>query len=325
MNISLASFISYIKENGDDNGDKDYSFSVLTPYTDVFEICKAVDTVYRPEQVRDFIFDANDRNAVLITHRIYDMNGFIKKNLNYSQAWALLMGIPFTDTDGGTKVCSVLDDNRFNMSKTADNVLKEVKEKGYDDFVIMQFSGGQSPLIQVPKGQRQREDGTVEEFADWSKVAYNYENEPLKRHYPLDKARKFVELFQEEHPTTAVILYQLPNEPYAFDKTFKYTIPYIAYYELAKKPECRGTVSIDSSLQHLVAGVNKSVVVWAHSLPDNFGYSYNKNIIQDCRRNDILYFSELGPSGAAVRYIEPDKLLAEVDGYLFVGKKEEEK
>ena len=195
--------------------------------------------------------------------------------------------------------------------------MKQIKEAGFDDFVIMQFSGGQSPLVNVPIGERKKEDGTKEQFQDWSKVPYNYENEPLKRHYPIDLAKKFVELFQAAHPKTAVILYQLPNEPYSFNNTFRFVLPYLTYYELAKLPECTGTVSIDSSLHHIIAGVTKSVVIWAHSLPLSFGYEYNKNVIQDCRRDDILYFSALGPSGAAVKYIKPEYLLKEVDDYLF--------
>ena len=46
-------------------------------------------------------------------------------------------------------------------------------------------------------------------------------------------------------------------------------------------------------------------------------HEYNKNIIQNCRRDDILYFSALGPSGARIDYIEPEKLLNEVDEYIF--------
>ena len=54
----------------------------------------------------------------------------------------------------------------------------------------MQFEGGQSPLVQVPV----KEDGT----RDWSKVPTNYENEPLKRHYPFEKAQEFIKLFPKE-------------------------------------------------------------------------------------------------------------------------------
>ena len=186
----------------------------------------------------------------------------------------------------------------------------------------MQFTGGQSPLVQVPMEIRKNEQGMDVQVPAWDKVPYNYENEPLKRHYPKELADEFVYLFMKKHPKTAVILYQLPNEPVTKDDAFLFTIPYLAYYLLAKEPKCKGTVSIDSSLQHLVAGVCKSVVIWGHSLPNSFSYEYDVHIIQGCRRDDILYFSALGPSGARIDYIQPDELLAIVDKELFEAKEE---
>lgn len=298
LNLGLASFISYIKTEGDDNGNKDYEFYVASPYFDIFEACPHVDGVYKPQELRDLIFDANTYGGELILHRLYDMDGFVKKELNYSQAWAKLMNIPFTDTDKGTKVKSYL--TPFVKYGALKNFVEQVqKDLNGKKFVIMQFWGGQSPLVQVPNG-------------DWSKVNYDYVNEPLKRHYPVEKATEFVKLYKEAHPDTEIILYSLPNEP-NIDGTKKYVFPYLTYYELAKLPECKGIVAIDSSLQHLTAGLKPSVIIWGHSKPEHFGYSYNRNIEQPCRTNDLLYFSALGPSGAKVQYIEPEELLKEVE------------
>lgn len=315
MNIALASFISFIKENGDAKGNKDYSFTVLSPYFDIFESCKDVERVYKPNEIRDFIFDAEFEKAELVMGRLYDLDGFIKKQMSYPDAWAKMLNIPWKkDKEAGTVTTSNLEPEKKYpyLGNQANEIVKTIKEKGYKDFVIMQFTGGQSPLVQVP--QSTDKDGKV--FADWNKVPYNYDNEPLKRHYPIDLVNKFIELFRNAHPETAVILYQLPNEP-APENVFRFTVPYLAYHVLARKDECTGVVSIDSSLQHLVAGLTKTVVIWGHSLPLSFGYDYNKNILQDCRRDDILYFSALGPSGAAIRYIKPEDLLKEVDAYLF--------
>lgn len=301
-NIALASILTKIKE--DHPGE--YWFAVMSPYFDIFECCKAVDAVYKPQEARDFIFDANsDKDAELVMHRPYDMDGFIKKELNYQSAWYKLLHIE----DEAPKVMNVkaaFDTSKFNQAAVAKNVLTEIKKKGFKYFVIMQFTGGQSPLVQVPP--KTAENG--QQVPDWSKVQYNYENEPLKRHYPIEKAQEFVDKFAAEYPETAIILYQLPNEPAPQNKNIiQMTIPYLAYEELSKLPECDGIVAIDSSLQHLVAGNTKGVILWAHSLPEHFGYQSYVNIIQDCRRDDILYFSMLGPSGARVKYIEPDDLL----------------
>lgn len=315
MNIALASFISFIKENGDAKGNKDYSFTVLSPYFDIFESCKDVERVYKPNEIRDFIFDAEFEKAELVMGRLYDLDGFIKKQMSYPDAWAKMLNIPWKkDKETGTVTTSNLEPEKKYpyLTNQADDILKKVKENGFKDFVIMQFTGGQSPLTQVPANEKGE--------PDWSKVPYNYDNEPLKRHYPIDLVNQFISLFRAAHPETAIILYQLPNEP-APDGVFRFTIPYLAYHVLARKDECVGVVTIDSSLQHLVAGLTKTLVIWGHSLPLSFGYDYNKNILQDCRRDDILYFSALGPSGAAIRYIKPDALLKEVDSYLF-GKEE---
>ena len=79
------------------------------------------------------------------------MSDFVFKKLNYSQAWAKLMNIPFTDTEKGTKVKSILEPTKkypalINM---VEGLKKLIKDKGFEDYAIMQFTGGQSPLVQV--------------------------------------------------------------------------------------------------------------------------------------------------------------------------------
>ena len=302
FNLALASILAELRPEYD-------KICILSPYFDVFESSPYVDAVYKSHELRDFIFDAKADDARLICERMYDSEDFIYKKVSYADAWRKAAGLPLKGNTEGSDTKSVLDPAKAYpyIEAQKNEILKVIGEK-YDDFVIMQFAGGQSPLVQVPTNDKGQ--------PDWSKVPYNYENEPLKRHYPIAKVTEFVKLFKKAHPKTAVILYQLPNEPVPAD-CFRFTVPYLCYYLLAKEDKCRGTVSIDSSLQHLVAGVTKSVVIWGHSLPQSFGYEYNKNIIQDCRRDDILYFSALGPSGARIDYIKPEELLKQVDEYLF--------
>ena len=286
---------------------------ILSPYYDVFESNPYVDYVYKPNEIRDFIFDAKHDDAKLICERMYDTEDFIYKKLSYADAWRKAAGLETKGNMEGSDTKAELNPTKKypDLQKKANEILQIVKNQKYKDFVIMQFEGGQSPLVQVPANEKGK--------PDWSKLPTSYDNEPLKRHYPFEKADEFIQLFRKAHPETAVILYQLPNE-HKYEGTLHFEIPYLAYYLLAKNELCRGTVSIDSSLQHMVAGVTKSVVIWGHSLPLSFGYDYNKNIIQRCNRDDILYFSALGPSGARIDYIEPENLLKEVDDYLFEGK-----
>lgn len=276
-NVALARFISSVKN---------HKFYVLSPYWDVFKACPFVEGYYKPEETRDFILDArHDPDSKIIESRIYDLDGFIKKKLNYSEAWKEICGIP--DEDIKEPVKDFLDPlSAFPNLKGDLEKCKKEADLG-DKFVLVQFWGGQSPL------------------EDTNKI-YNMENEPLKRYYPLEKAIKFVQLFKEKYPEYKLLGYQLPNEP-KIDGVVYHTMPYLCYYELAKKAEA--FIAIDSSLQHLATGHCKGVVIWGHTLPEHFGYEENKNIVQDCRRDDIAYFTALGPSGAKIRYTEPEEIL----------------
>ena len=280
----------------------EHEFYIKSPYWDVFKACPFVKYVYKAEEARDFLIDAiNDEGAKIIQFRLYDLQNFILKRYNYTQAWCELLGLEYKDTDDGTSLLDLeLNPNEIfiDLPQRTETVLKEVKDKGYSKFILMQFWGGQSPL------------------SDFKNQQYSVEAEPLKRAYPVAYAQKFVSLFKEKHPDTAVILYELPNEP-KIEGTLSFEVPYLSYYELSKMPECVGAVTIDSSLAHIVSGNTKVLTIWGHSLPQHFGYHGNKNIVQRCNRSDILYFTELGASGARIDYIEPKALMKEVESFIY--------
>jgi len=276
-----------------------YDFiAVLSPYYDIFECCPYVDYVYKPTEVKDFISDAKNDEAEIFIDHIYDTSDFIYKNISYADAYRKMLHMKVKGNKNGSDTKTELEPySKYpQLQNQVTKVLDQIKKDGYSDFVIVQFEGGFSPLTVPP---------VVDGKQDWTKLPKDY-NEPLRRMYPY--GQQFVDLFHQKYPNTAIINYALPNEK-EYNNTYKFVMPYLTYYELAKLPECIGTISIDSSLQHLVAGNTKSTVVWAHSLPKSFGYEYNNNVIQKCNRNDILYFSQLGPSGARVDYIKPEKLL----------------
>lgn len=311
FNLALSHIAKELKQKYD-------RVCVLSPYFDVFESSPYVDYVYKPHEIRDFIFDAKNEDAKLICERMYDTEDFIYKKLSYADAWRKAAGLEIKNNKEGSDTKAELYPFKKypNLKELVGNMLKAIEAAGTEEFVIVQFEGGQSPLVDVPKNQNGQ--------PDWTRVPTNYESEPLKRHYPFEKAQEFINLFKKAHPKTGIVLYQLPNE-HRYEGTLDFVLPYLCYYELAKDKKCRGTISIDSSLQHMIAGITKSVVIWGHSLPLSFGYDYNKNIVQKCNRDDILYFSALGPSGARIDYIQPDELLKEVDAYLFEKKLAKEK
>lgn len=291
FNFALARVISLLGTQ--------HEFFIKSPYWDVFKACPYVKHVYKAEEARDFLNDArNNPGARLIQTHLYDMQEFVYKQYNYTQAWMKLLGIEdFKDTDNGTGL-SILNLEPFkyfpNLRDTYDAVLKQMEGHKY---LLVQFWGGQSPLD------------------DYKNKPYSYENEPLKRAYPVEKAQAFVDAYKAAHPDVKIIQYSLPNEP-KLEGTERYEIPYLVYYELAKNADCVGAVTVDSSLAHIVTGLTKVVTLWGHSLPAHFGYSINKNIIQSCNRADILYFTEMGPSGAYIDYIEPQDLFEKVNIYL---------
>ena len=73
---------------------------VLSPYWDLFESCEYVDRVYKPEEGRDFILDAKYDNAEIITGRLYDLNDFIYKRLNYEDAWRQILHLKARENVG---------------------------------------------------------------------------------------------------------------------------------------------------------------------------------------------------------------------------------
>lgn len=272
--------------------------AVMSPYADIFECCEWVDRVYTPEQGRDFIFDAKYDNAEIVTTRLYDLSDFIYKKLNYEDAWRVLLHLKPRENVGDVGEANYIIDPTIKyptIKNDVFNIVQDLNGKGYDNFILVQFHGGQSPLENCEQ--------------------YNVEFEPLQRHYPDKLAQEFIKLFREKYPKTAIINFSLPNEPH-YEGAERYDYPYLSYIELAKNNKCIGFVSIDSSLQHLISGIKPGVVIWGHSLPKAFGYKCNKNIIQNCRRDDILYMSILGPSYAKIDYIKPQELLKEVENLI---------
>ena len=295
MNISLARVIQAIQRKS-----SDFEFAICSPYYDIFGAANIA--YYRPEEIRDFIFDAKEVGAEIIENRIYDLSDFIYKKINYKEAWLKLFGIKldFITDDEYNRLDLIPSSVSTSNDKAYEEVLKSLPT---EKFMLVQFCGGQSPLDMPADG-------------DWSKKIYDYEHEPLKRHYPTGYAQWFIEAMKSKHPDVSIIQYALPNEPY-LEGCEHFVLPYLVYYMLSKNPNCVGAVTIDSSLAHLITGNTKVMTLWGHSLPKNFGYSCNKDVVQDCRRDEILYFTPLGPSGAKVKYIEPAKLVEMTEEYFF--------
>ena len=61
LNVSLAQYITALKAKK-----PEYEFFVMSPYFDIFQSCEAVEDVYQPNQAREFLFDAKDKDAKIM-------------------------------------------------------------------------------------------------------------------------------------------------------------------------------------------------------------------------------------------------------------------
>ena len=150
----------------------------------------------------------------------------------------------------------------FNTSMTPkiytdhlkENVDKWLKEKEITKYILVQFSGGQSPLTY--NGQ--------------------YNNINPNRNYQPFLAQQVINYLKEEYKDTAIIDCTLPNEP-SYINAIKCDLHWSEIHEMLKG--ANGFVSIDSCLNHFSASTNKhGVVIWGSTRWTQFGYSHNKNL-----------------------------------------------
>ena len=261
----------------------------ISPYTDVFKSSPYVTNTYSVDVAKAAFEDIDMDNTYIATGRVYDDSDFIKKKLNYCNAFRRWLNLEEKPDEVLSHLKIDLDPSSNQITVNCYNqIMEDIKKKGYSDFVLMQFYGGQSPIG----------------FNNNS--VYDYESQGLKRAYT--KGQELIDLYKAQHPTTAVIMYQLPNEP-RYKGTEVYTAPYMTYNLLAKDPMCSEIICIDSSLQHLTAGIKPATVIWAHTVPECFGYEYNKNVVQKCKRDGIIYFNLLGKAANRVEETPPNEIL----------------
>jgi hypothetical protein len=135
-----------------------------------------------------------------------------------------------------------------------ENVDKWLDKNNIKKYILVQFSGGQSPLTY--NGQ--------------------YNNINPNRNYQPFLAQQVINMLKEEYKDATIIDCTLPNEP-SYLNTVKCDLHWSEVHELMK--DAMGFVSIDSCLQHFSPSANKhGVVVWGSTRWTQFGYEHNKNL-----------------------------------------------
>jgi len=170
---------------------------------------------------------------------------FAKGNQHLIESFCELLDVEYS-SDLKPCIYNTLEDS------VGAEALKDAKVDG--DYIVVQFTGGQSPL------------GFIETAA--------YSNGDPGRSYPPFLAQSFVNLFKQSYPDVIIIGYGLPNEMQLEGVTYL-KIPYIAYKTLTAG--AKAAVTIDSSLGHIVAATETpSVSLWGSTRPSCFGYKEKK-------------------------------------------------
>ena len=288
-NIMLTAILPELKEQK--RYDEVY---VISPYHDVFKCSSAVTDAFQPGLGTLYQELVLDEECDVLWKEPYSNSRFIKKQCHLFEAWAEEFGIELTNPAG------TYEPNLSRLPKEFPMLVKiadEHKAKWNNNYCIVQFTGGQSPL--TPQKDQQGRP-----------LPYMNAQEAIKRNY--HKGAEVVKLLKDKWPNTAVVHFALPNEP-ALDGAVRVEIPYLTYRLLAK--DAKEIVCIDSSLQHLATGVNDNItVVWGETRPEHFGYERNHNVCAQHVLNSQPYFKPLGISPSIVKMPEPEELVVRPEG-----------
>lgn len=255
---------------------------VCSPYIDVFKCCSYVDEAFAPGQpnvYRDLLLDDD---VELLCREPYQNSNFIKKQCHLFTAWAEEWGIELEqDPMDMHPILDKWDEVQLALQKYAQ------MRQGWGKFILVQFSGGQSPIAM--------------------QQAYNDHAEGLRRNYY--RAQELISMIRKEYPEHMIVHYALPNEP-SYPETIKVELPYLVYRKACE--DASAVITIDSSLQHLAAGASdKRIVIWGETAPEHFGYTDQVNLRKSVK-NTQAYFQPLGSSPIEVPFATPQEVMDEL-------------
>ena len=133
------------------------------------------------------------------------------------------------------------------------------KIAGDDNFIVVQFSGGQAPAGFNPGNP------------------YN-SNDPTRNYHPF-LVQKVIDRIKEKYEDLKILNFSLPNEPNYKETEKPELMPFAQWHEILKLPNCKGFISVDSCLNHFARSAGrKGVVIWGGTRWTQFGYKQNINI-----------------------------------------------
>ena len=172
---------------------------------------------------------------------------FIKGEQHIIQSYCKLFGVKY--------------DEKMRPKMFTDHYKDDAKRiAGDDDFIVVQFTGGQAPAGFNPQNN------------------YLGGGDPT-RNYNQFLAQKVIDRIVEKYEDLKILNFSLPNEPVYKETERPDTIPFAQWHEILKLPNCKGFVSVDSCLQHFARSAGrKGVVIWGGTRWPQFGYKQNINI-----------------------------------------------
>jgi len=180
----------------------------------------------------------------------YFNSDFIKNKISLREAWCKGHNIDFEETMlPQLYLSSYYRENAFNFKR----------QNG--PFVVVQFSGGQSPLS--------------------VNLSQSYSPAGQLKNYPVNLAQEVVTLLQQKY-SLKVLNYTIQNEGYNFDNTLTLNAPYLYYAALLEQAEF--FITIDSSLIHYGGALKKKgITLWGSTSPVGLGYDFHVNLTNECQ------------------------------------------
>jgi hypothetical protein len=237
-------FSSLIEKLSERDGEK---IMILSPYPDLFKFHPQVELsgdFAHPGFYDKYI--KGTENNVLFQEPYF--SNYAKGESHLIQCWAELYGLKYE-----------YDLPDIYVDDFATEECERFVEQ-FPEFIVVQFSGGQSPIN-----------------ADLNRP---FQNIGQIKDYPREMAQEVVNKIKEKYENMTIVNYAMPNEAtYNLENTVHLETPYLFYVALLQ--HCKSFISIDSSLQHFAANrynQKNGVVLWGSTGPIALGYGKNINL-----------------------------------------------
>jgi ADP-heptose:LPS heptosyltransferase len=286
--VAFTSLLPLIKE-------KYQNIYITTPYADLY-FGNPYITKINPQLDKNFYKNIilKDSTKIVMTDP-YDVQSFIKKEKHLLEVWGEMCGIEVKNGMDLKPEIFMNENEKFSVDK----IVNEIKNSTNSKYILIQLNGGQSPHDFDKNGNQE----------------FSFFNENSKRHYPFDYYVQLIKKLKDRFPEHTILRYGLmnelvPNEVSKMVATMQPAVHYKNYYWLAQYADY--IICIDSSLQHMTAGIKPSVVIWGDTKPEHFGYSIHRNLIEK-NEDTMAYCRPFGESNQDVKFPSPEKVLYQLE------------